>query len=160
MIGADGPKLKAVVAMASNRVIGRDGGLPWHLPGDLRWFKRLTLGHPVLMGRKTMESIGRPLPGRRNLVISRSLSSAPGGFELTASIEEALALVADEAEASVIGGAEIFRALLPRCSEVLLSYVYHPCEGDTTLPEFESGFNLVEILHHDDDFELRRYARR
>jgi len=155
-----GPTLKAVVAMASNRVIGRDGGLPWRLPADLRWFRKLTMGHPVLMGRKTMESIGRPLPGRRNIVISRSLAAAPGGFELAAGLDEAIALVATEEEASVIGGAEIYRALMPRCAEVLLSYVFQPCEGDATLPEFEAGFELVEILHRDDDFELRRYARR
>lgn len=155
-----GPKLKAVVAMASNRVIGKDGDLPWRLPGDLKWFKKLTLGHPVLMGRRTMESIGRPLPGRRNIVISRNLVAAPEGFELAASIADVLALVADESEASVIGGAEIYRALLPHCGEVLLSYVFHPYEGDTLLPEFEAEFELAEVLHRDEDFELRRYRRK
>jgi|688.fasta_scaffold711163_1 dihydrofolate reductase len=154
------PKLKAVVAMASNRVIGKDGGLPWRLPGDLKWFKKLTLGHPVLMGRKTMESIGRPLPGRRNVVISRSLTAVPEGFALAAGIDESLALVAGEEVASVIGGAEIYRAMMPRCSEVLLSYVFHPYEGDTRLPEFESEFELAEVLYRDEDFELRRYVRR
>jgi dihydrofolate reductase len=155
-----GPVLRAVVAMASNRIIGKDGGLPWRLPGDLKWFKKLTLGHPVLMGRKTMESIGRPLPGRRNIVISRSLTAVPEGFEHAAGIDEALALVGGEEVASVIGGAEIYRAMMPRCSEVLLSYVYHPYEGDTELPEFESEFELVEVIHRDEDFELRRYGRR
>ncbi len=155
-----GPPLKAVVAMASNRVIGRDGGLPWRLPEDLKWFKRLTLGHPVLMGRRTMESLGRPLPGRRNLVISRSLPAAPEGFELARDVETALALVAGEEEASVIGGAQIYAALLPRCGELLLSYVFHPYEGDTVLPAFEEEFELAEILHRDGDFELRRYTRR
>jgi dihydrofolate reductase len=155
-----GPVLRAVVAMASNRIIGKDGGLPWRLPGDLKWFKKLTLGHPVLMGRKTMESVGRPLPGRRNVVISRSLTSVPEGFERAAGIDEALALVDAEEVASVIGGAEIYRAMMPRCSEVLLSYVFHPYEGDTELPEFESGFELIEVLHRDTDFELRRYRRR
>jgi dihydrofolate reductase len=157
--GGGGPRLKAVVAMASNRVIGRDGGLPWRLPEDLKWFKRLTLGHPVIMGRRTMESLGRPLPGRRNLVVSRSLSSAPAGFELAPSPEDALALVAGEEEASVIGGAEIYAAMMPLCAEVLLSYVHRPHEGDTRLPEFEDSFELAEILHRDEDFELRRYAR-
>lgn len=156
----NGPRLKAVVAMASNRVIGRDGGLPWHLPGDLRWFRKLTLGHPVLMGRKTMESIGRPLPGRRNLVISRSLATVPGGFELAPTCESALALVSGETEASVIGGAQIYAELLPRCDEVLLSYIFQPHEGDTVLPPFEASFELVEVLHRDEDFELRRYLRK
>ncbi len=153
-------KLKAVVAMASNRVIGKDGGLPWRLSEDLKWFKRLTLGHPVIMGRKTMDSIGRPLPGRRNLVISSSLAAAPEGFELASTCEAALALVAEEAEASVIGGAQIYRELMPSCDEVLLSYVFHPYEGDTVLPEFEEDFELVEVLHRDADFELRRYVRK
>lgn len=153
-------KLKAVVAMASNRVIGKDGGLPWRLSEDLKWFKRLTLGHSVIMGRKTMDSIGRPLPGRRNLVISSSLAVAPEGFELAPTCEAAFALVAEEAEASVIGGAQIYRELMPRCDEVLLSHVFHPYEGDTVLPEFEEDFELVEVLHRDADFELRRYVRK
>lgn len=154
-----GPRLKAVVAMASNRVIGKDGGLPWRLPADLKWFKRLTLGHPVIMGRRTMESLGRPLSGRRNVVVSRSLTTAPEGFELAASPGDALVLVADEAEASVIGGAEIYAAMVPRCREVLLSYVFRPYEGDTRLPSFEKTFELAEVLHRDEDFELRRYLR-
>jgi len=154
------PKLKAVVAMASNRVIGRDGGLPWKLSADLKWFKKVTLGFPIVMGRVTMESIGRPLPGRRNLVISRSLESAPEGFELVPSCEAAMSALASETEASVIGGAQIYREMMPLCDEVLLSYVFHPYEGDTMLPEFEADFEMVEVLHRDEDFELRRYVRR
>ncbi len=150
------PKLKAVVAMASNRVIGKDGGLPWQLSADLRWFKKLTIRHPVIMGRKTMESLGRPLPGRRNIVISSSLTTAPDGFELTPTCDAALALVTEETEVSIIGGAQIYRELLPHCDEVLLSYVFHPYAGDTILPEFEADFELIEILYRDDDFELRR----
>jgi dihydrofolate reductase len=154
------PKLKAVVAMASNRIIGKDGGLPWKLSADLKWFKKVTLGFPIVMGRVTMESIGRPLPGRRNLVISRSLESAPEGFELVSSCEEAVNALAGETEASIIGGAQIYREMMPLCDEVLLSYVFHPYEGDTTLPEFENEFEMVEVLHRDEDFELRRYVRR
>lgn len=160
MNGAGGPKLKAVVAMASNRVIGRDGGLPWKLSADLKWFKKMTLGHPIVMGRVTMESIGRPLPGRRNLVISRTLDSVPEGFELAPSCEAAVNALAGETEASVIGGAQIYREMMPLCDEVLLSYVFHPYEGDTTLPPFEDDFEMIEILHRDEDFELRRYVRR
>ena len=155
-----GPKLKAVVAMASNRVIGKDGGLPWKLSADLKWFKKVTLGFPIVMGRVTMESIGRPLPGRRNLVISRSLESAPEGFELVPSCEAAMDALAGETEASIIGGAQIYREMIPLCDEVLLSYVFHPYEGDTILPAFEEDFEMVEILHRDEDFELRRYVRR
>lgn len=153
------PYLKAVVAMASNRVIGKDGGLPWRLKEDLKWFKKMTIGHPILMGRRTMDSIVHPLPKRRNIVISRQLVTAPEGFELAASCTQALDMLGEETEASIIGGAQIYRAMIPLCNEVLLSYVFHPYEGDTTLPEFESQFEMVEIIYHDEDFELRRYVR-
>ncbi len=154
-----GTKWKAVVAMASNRVIGKDGGLPWRIPADLKWFKRLTVGHPVVMGRRTMESLGRPLPGRRNVVVSRRGETPPEGFERVRSVAEAVDLLAGEAEVSVIGGAQIYLELMPLCDEVLLSYVFHPYEGDTTLPAFEDGFSLAEVIHRDEDFELRMYVR-
>ncbi|MDF1816624.1 MAG: dihydrofolate reductase [Verrucomicrobiales bacterium] len=153
------PALRAVVAMASNRVIGKDGGLPWRLPEDLKWFKKLTLGHPVVMGRKTMESLGRSLPKRRNVVISRNLTEVPDGFELVKSCEEAISHLADEEIICIIGGAEIYREMLPMCSEVYLSHVFEPHEGDTTLVEFEDDFELLEIVHRNEDFELRRYVK-
>lgn len=155
-----GPSLKAIVAMASNRVIGRCGDLPWRLPEDLKWFKKLTLGSPIVMGRKTMESIGRPLPGRRNLVVSRSLEEAPDGFELLPDCSRVRDFCADAGTIFVIGGAQIYGEMIPLCDEVYLSFVYHPYEGDTTLPPFEDGFELEEILYRDDDFELRRYLAR
>ena len=154
------PRLKAVVAMASNRVIGKDGDLPWRLSEDLKWFKKMTLGFPIVMGRKTMESLGRPLPKRRNIVISRNLGSVAEGFELVRSCEEAVGLLAGEEQASIIGGAQIYGEMIPLCDEVLLSYVYHPYEGDTILPEFEEAFEMVEVIYRDEDFELRRYVRR
>lgn len=147
--------------MASNRVIGRDGDLPWRLPEDLKWFKKLTLGHPIVMGRKTMESLGgRPLPKRRNLVLSRSLSAEdlPDGFEKAPADPEKIRTLAENV--FVIGGAEIYRLLLPHCDEVYLSYVFEPYEGDTLLPEFEDEYTLAEIVTATDDFELRRYVRR
>lgn len=154
--------LKAIVAMSSNRVIGRDGDLPWRLPEDLKWFKRLTLGHPIVMGRKTMDSLGgKPLPGRRNLVLSRSLGpdELPTGFERLESTDpESLRALGDPV--FIIGGAEIFRQWLPLCDEVLLSYVFEPHQGDTYLPAFEEAFDLVELLDRQPEFELRRYARR
>jgi len=151
------PALKAIVAMASNRVIGKEGQLPWNIPADLKWFKKLTLGHPIAMGRRTMESIGRPLPGRRNIVVSRSLETAPDGYELVRDLEELRNICADEPVVFVIGGAELFQAWLPECAELYLSYVFFPYEGDVLLPEFESGFTLAEVLHQDDDFEVRHY---
>lgn len=154
------PRLKAVVAMASNRIIGKDGDLPWRLSEDLKWFKKMTLGFPIVMGRKTMESLGRPLPKRRNIVISRNLESVAEGFELVRSCREAVALLACEEQASIIGGAQIYGEMIPLCDEVLLSYVFHPYEGDTILPEFEEDFEMVEVIYRDEDFELRRYVRR
>lgn len=154
------PHLKAVVAMASNRIIGKDGDLPWRLSEDLKWFKKMTVGHPVVMGRKTMQSLRGPLPKRRNLVISRSASELPEGFELVRSCEEALQRLRDEARISIIGGAQIYAEMLPLCDEVLLSYVFHPYKGDTELPPFEDDFVLEEVLYRDDDFELRRYLRK
>ena len=154
------PRLKAVVAMASNRIIGKDGDLPWKLSEDLKWFKKMTVGFPIVMGRKTMESLGRPLPKRRNIVISRNLESIAEGFELVRSCDEAVALLAGEEQASIIGGAQIYGEMIPLCDEVFLSYVFHPYEGDTVLPEFEDTFEIKEVIYRDEDFELRRYVRR
>lgn len=154
------PHLKAVVAMASNRIIGKDGDLPWRLSEDLKWFKKITVGHPVVMGRKTMESLRGPLPKRRNIVISRNASELPEGFELVHSCEDALARLEGEEQISIIGGAQIYAEMLPLCDEVLLSYVFHPYDGDTELPAFENDFTMKEVLYSDDDFELRRYVRR
>ena len=154
------PRLKAVVAMASNRIIGKDGDLPWKLSEDLKWFKKMTVGFPIVMGRKTMESLGRPLPKRLNIVISRNLESIAEGFELVRSCDEAVALLAGEEQASIIGGAQIYGEMIPLCDEVLLSYVFHPYEGDTVLPEFEDTFEIKEVIYRDEDFELRRYVRR
>lgn len=151
--------MKAVVAMASNRIIGKDGDLPWRLSEDLKWFKRMTVGYPVVMGRKTMESLRGPLPKRRNIVISRGNAELPEGFELVHSCEEAITLLKGEEAISIIGGAQIYREMLPQCDEVLLSYVFHPYDGDTELPAFEDDFEMKEILYRDDDFELRRYVR-
>lgn len=120
-------------AASENNVIGRDNALPWHLPADLAFFKRVTMGKPILMGRRTFQSIGRPLPGRRNLVLSRSGFSAPG-VETVSSLDEALALVAGEPELANIGGAEIFRLALPRTGRIYLTRVHGTFEGDTWLP--------------------------
>jgi len=154
------PVLKAIVAMASNRVIGKDGDLPWRISEDLKWFKRLTLGNPILMGRVTMDSLGRPLPKRRNVAISRSLREPTEGFELVESCDAALDLLKDEETIFIIGGGQIYREMIPQCDEVYLSYVFHPYEGDTHLLKFEDDFTIAEILYRDDDFELRRCVRK
>ncbi|MDF1823103.1 MAG: dihydrofolate reductase [Verrucomicrobiales bacterium] len=154
------PRIQAVVAMASNRIIGKDGDLPWRLSEDLKWFRKMTVGHPVVMGRKTMESLRGPLPKRRNIVISRGATELPEGFELVRSCEEALQGLEGEEKVSIIGGAQIYAEMLPLCDEVLLSYVFHPYEGDTALPAFEDEFTMQEVVYQDDDFELRRYVRK
>lgn len=152
--------LKAVVAMASNRVIGQNGKLPWHLPEDLKLFKRLTLGHPILMGRKTYESIGKPLPGRRNIVISKTWDPPEGILVETLRSHEEIDSMDFDGDVFVIGGGEIYAALLPSCDELLLSFVYEAYPGDTHFPKFEDEFELAEVVETFDAFELRRYVRK
>lgn len=144
--------------MAANRVIGRDGAMPWHLPEDLKFFRRTTTGHPVVMGRKTWESLGRPLPNRRNIVLSRQLAEAPGA-EIVRSVEEldALGLAGD---VFIIGGAEIYRLLLQRCSAFYLTVLEQTAEGDAHLPSFEAEFPHCTVLERVPGAEWRLYERR
>ena len=129
--------------MSSNGVIGRNNELPWRLPGDLRYFKRITLGKPVLMGRKTWESIGRPLPGRANIVITRQAGYAAQGAQVVKTIDEALELATAAAvdagaeELMVIGGAEIYRLALPRASRLYVTEVHAEVEGDAFFPAWD-----------------------
>ncbi len=127
-------KLVAVVAASENDVIGRGNALPWHLPADLAYFKRVTMGRPLLMGRRTYESIGRPLPGRRSLILSRSGFTAPG-TETVATLEQAREMLAGEPELMVIGGAEVFRITLPQMDLIHLTRVHCWIEGDVFMPE-------------------------
>lgn len=129
-----GPLITFVVAMSENRVIGVDNGLPWRLPADLRHFKAITMGKPVLMGRKTFDSIGRALPGRRNIVVSRTPGYEASGCESVDSIDEALARVAQEPEIMVIGGASFYEQLLPRADRIHLTLVHTELEGDAFFP--------------------------
>lgn len=149
-----------MVAMARNRVIGRDGGLPWHLPEDLRRFKALTLGHPLVMGRRTYESIGRPLPGRRSLVLSRRPDYAPAGVEVVPSLQEALQRLAESEEVFVIGGAEVYALALPRADRVWLTLVEADVDGDVLFPPLPSDLWRLtsEELHGAD--ERHRWAMR
>ena len=149
--------LIAVVAMDPNRLIGRDGTLPWHLPEDLAFFKKTTLGHPVLMGRKTFESIGRPLPKRRNIVLTRDRSWSHPGVEVIHSPDE---IPETEGNIFVIGGAEIYKMLSSRIAGWLVSHVHDAHEGDTHLAEFEQDFPVVEIIEEHPDFTVKRHLRR
>ena len=133
------PRVTLVVAAADNGVIGAGGAMPWHLPDDLKYFKAVTLGHPVLMGRRTFEAIGRPLPGRRNLVMTRGGAPPPAGAEAVGSLDEALARCAGAAELFVIGGGEIYRLALPRAARVHLTRVHASPAGDAWFPELDPG---------------------
>jgi dihydrofolate reductase len=129
--------ISLVAALARRRVIGIGNQLPWRLPEDLQRFKRLTLGAPVIMGRKTHESIGRPLPGRRNTVVTRQPQAAWQGCSVAHSLDEALALAADAPEAFVIGGAELYAQALPRADRLYLTFIDADCDGDAFFPEFD-----------------------
>ena len=133
------PRVTMVVAYARNRAIGRDNALPWKLPGDLAHFKRTTLGRPILMGRKTWESLGRPLPGRRNIVISRNPDYAPAGADVMPDVASALAACAGEAEIFIIGGAQIYAAALALADRIVATEVHAEVPGDAFFPSLPEG---------------------
>jgi len=128
------PRITLILARARNGVIGAKGGLPWRLPEDLAFFKRTTMGHPIVMGRKTWESIGRPLPGRRSIVVTRDRSFAAAGAEVVHSLDEAIARCSDADEVFVIGGSQLYAEALPRADRLLLTEIDADFDGDTFLP--------------------------
>jgi dihydrofolate reductase len=130
--------ISLIAAMAKNRVIGKDNQMPWHLPADLKHFKRVTLGKPVVMGRKTFESIGRVLPGRRNIVISRTTPSDNRGAEWVTSLQQAFELLQQHPEVMIIGGAEIYRQCLPIAQRLYLTEIDLEISGDTYFPDHQS----------------------
>jgi dihydrofolate reductase len=135
------PALTFVVAMAENRVIGRDGDLPWRLPADLAHFKRLTVGKPVVMGRKVHDSIGKPLPERQNIVLTRNPDFQAPGCAVVHSAQEALEAAEGAPEIMVIGGEEIYRLYLPQVVRVELTVVHAAIPGDTFFPELPGEWN-------------------
>ena len=124
------PRVTLIVACARNGVIGRDNAMPWRIAGEQAFFKRVTMGHPIIMGRKTWESIGRPLPGRRSIVVSRNPAYSATGAEVVAGIDQALARCDGAAEAFVIGGAELYRAALARADRLLITEIDADFDGD------------------------------
>src|SRR5215207_9385068 len=161
-------RLEIVAAVAANGVIGRNGQLAWHLPDDLRHFKQLTMGHPILMGRRTYESIGRPLPGRRTIVISTTLRERPHPeVELVPSLDEALSRIADATgPAFIIGGAVLYAAALPLVEAMHLTELDEPVEGDVFFPPFDrTQWRRTSAVHHPRDerhtvgFTFSRYER-
>ncbi|MDA1118454.1 MAG: dihydrofolate reductase [Proteobacteria bacterium] len=131
------PRVYLVAAVAANGIIGANGRLPWHLPEDLKHFKALTLGHPVIMGRKTWDSLGRPLPGRENIVVTRAPGYEAPGASVAASLEGALALCAGEPSVFVIGGREVYAAALPQAHGLVLTEIRREYAGDVRFPEFD-----------------------
>lgn len=131
------PRLTLIAAVARNGVIGKDNALPWRLSGDLKRFKALTMGHPIVMGRKTWESLGRPLPGRSNIVITRDKDYRAEGAVVVQSVDAALAAAQDTAEVFVIGGAEIYQLTLPRAGRLQLTELDADFDGDVRFPEFD-----------------------
>ncbi|MGI9332679.1 MAG: dihydrofolate reductase [Gammaproteobacteria bacterium] len=126
-----------VAALGRNRVIGRGGGMPWHFSADLERFKRITMGYPVIMGRRTYESIGRPLPGRANVVVTRTPGYAAPGCTVALSLEAALAACHDADRVTVAGGAELYQAALPMTQTMYLTLIHHDFEGDTFFPAYD-----------------------
>lgn len=132
-------RVSIIVAADEHGGIGRDGGLPWHLPEDLKRFRALTMGKPIVMGRRTWDSIGRPLPGRRSLVVSRQPGLAIGGAEAFGSLDAALRAAAGAPETCVIGGAEVYREALPRAAVVHLTRVHASVQADTFFPALDAA---------------------
>jgi dihydrofolate reductase len=154
-----------IAAVADNGVIGRDGGLPWHLPDDLRWFKRVTAGHAVIVGRRTWESLGRALPDRRWIVLSRDPGFRPAGAETAPDLAAALS-AAGAGEVFIAGGSAVYRAALPLADRMYLTAVHADVSGDTRFPPLDfSRWTLMDERHHPADerhahaFTFRTYDR-
>ena len=152
--------LIAVAAMSLNRVIGKEGKIPWHLPEDFKWFKRLTMGGVLVMGRKTFDSLGRKsLPGRTSIVVSRTEGSEALGVPVIRDIHE-LDPSKFQEQVFVIGGGQIYEQLLPKCSDLYLTLVKRTVEGDAYFPPFEHLFDFVEKGLETADFEVRHYRSK
>ena len=150
---------KAIAAMSLNRVIGSGNSIPWHLPEDFAWFKQTTMGHVLVMGRRTFESIDRPLPGRETIVLTRRAESIPG--VRTIGSLDGLGQADDLGDRTIFicGGAEVYAQALGQCSDLFLTLVKREVKGDAFFPEFEPMFDAGEMLRQSVDFEIRHYRR-
>jgi len=151
-------RLSIVVAMDDNRLIGKGNGLPWHLPADLAYFKKITTDNSILMGRNTYDSIGKPLPNRRNIVITRNSEISIKGCEVVNTIEKALSITKDEEEVMIIGGANLFEQLLPNVSRLYITHIEGEFEGETYFPNYDENewFDVSRESHQPD--EKNNYA--
>ena len=148
--------LSLIVAMDENQLIGCNNGLPWHLPADLAYFRRTTMGKPIVMGRKTFESIGKPLPGRRNIIVTRDENFGAAGCEVTHGIDETLQLCEGEAETMLIGGASLYEQALGLATRLYVTRIHHGFTGDTWFPRFDA---VEWRLEDRQDFEADRNNR-
>ena len=152
-----------IVAVAKNNVIGRDGSLPWHLPSDLQHFKKTTMGYPLIMGRKTYESIGRPLPGRDNVVLTRDPELDLPGCIVVHSMQEAIDHCGNEEKVFIIGGADIFRLALPMTDTMIVTALEREVEGDVYLDPIDTRtFEIVaeQMCHEEEPYQIIRYERK
>ena len=159
--------ISIIVAASENNVIGKDNDLIWHLPNDLKFFKKMTSGHTIIMGRKTFESVGRPLPKRTNIIITRDTDFNPEGCVVVHSLEDALAEAAKtDKNPFIVGGEQIYRLALPLTDVVYLTRVHHEFDGDRYFPELGKEWNEVENIPHSVDekhsyaFTFKTYKRR
>ncbi|MDP0501662.1 MAG: dihydrofolate reductase [Verrucomicrobiota bacterium JB022] len=152
------PPWKAIAAMSENGVIGHHGKIPWHLPEDFKWVKQCTRGQTIVMGRKTFESLGRPLPQRENVVISRSAREIEGCTVLPSL--DALRVFDARGDIWIFGGEEIYRQALPDVGDLYLTVVKRLAEGDAYFPEFEEHFMLEAVLRDEPEFQIRHYHAR
>jgi len=142
--------ISIVVAVSTNNVIGKNGELPWRLPEDIRHFKKITMGKPVIMGRSTWESIGHPLPGRLNIVMSRRPGIDADNYELATSVDQALLIAGSAEETMIIGGSQVYRQFLPRTDRIYLTRIHAFLEGDTFFPELdEAAWQAADCEHHE-----------
>jgi dihydrofolate reductase len=149
---------KAIAAMSENRVIGNQNRMPWHIPGDFKWVKQCTQGQAIAMGRNTFESMGRPLPNRDNIVISRTMKEIPGCIVLPSL--EALESYETDREIWIFGGAQIYGQALDRIQELYLTLVKGEFEGDAFFPAFEDQFRLDSVIREEDDFKILKYVHK
>ncbi len=155
---ADVKHFKAIAAMSENRVIGSGNRLPWHLPEDFKWFKTMTTGQVIIMGRRTFESIGKPLPNRTTLVLSHSRREIPG-VTVVASLEE-IDLQRETREVFICGGAQVYAQALPLCSDLYLTLVKRQVEGDAFFPAFEDRFIPAAMVLETPEFRITHYRNR
>ncbi len=146
------PKISIIVAMAKNRVIGKDNDMPWHLPADLQHFRKMTTEKPIIMGRKTYESIGRPLPKRHNIIVSRNADYEVEGCDVVGSLEEAVACAGEVEEVMIIGGGFLYEQTINRADKLYLTFIDLEVEGDTLFPSYEHlSLTKIESEHHKAD---------